>query len=169
MRAGAFVHHSNREQDGETRPAGSEVGDTAGLWRIATACAALRQRGGARTLLDRRNDYGGRSAARRIGESYLRTGGADSRGGSDGEKNHRQRAAGREVHDGSDRARRRDAPGRRALPGSDAFWVGLRDGRYARRNESVFGEKAAAVQGKVEEVQEVDEEKDRKRSGAQQR
>src|SRR6266478_135720 len=99
MRAGALVHHSNREQDSKTRPAGSKAWHSSRIRRIATARAALRKRSGARTLLDRRNDYGGRSAAHRIGEPHLRTGGADSRGGSNGEKNHRQRAARREVHE----------------------------------------------------------------------
>ncbi len=68
-----------------------------------------------------------------------------ARGGGDGKEDYCECAVGGEVHDGSDRARRGNAAGRRSVPGGDAFWPGLRDGRHARRNESVFGETASEV------------------------
>src|SRR5215510_12844561 len=42
VRTGAFLHHSNRQQNRETWPARSEARHSAGLWRLAAACAALR-------------------------------------------------------------------------------------------------------------------------------
>src|SRR6266567_1370655 len=70
-------------------------------------------------------------------------------GGSDGQENHGQRAAGRKVRHGSDRARRGNAARRRAFSRGDAFWTGVRDGRHARRHESVSGEETTAVQRAV--------------------
>ncbi len=83
--------------------------------------------------------------------------------GSDGEEDYRQRASGREIHHGSDRTRRGNGAGGRVVPGGDAFRSGLRDGRHARRHEGIFGEEAAAIQGEVEEVNEVEEVKDKSR------
>src|SRR5216684_633181 len=163
LRAGAFLHHPNRQQEGETWAAGSETRDPARLWWIATAGASLRQGRGARTLSYGRNDHGGRSAAHRPGQSYPRACRADSCRGSDGEEDYRQRASGREIHHGSDRTRRGNGAGGRVVPGGDAFRSGLRDGRHARRHEGIFGEEAAAIQGEVEEVNEVEEVKDKSR------
>src|SRR5207249_12292648 len=58
------------QQDGEAWTARSEAGDSSRLRRIAAAGAAMRQGRGARTLLDRRNDHGGRSAAHRRSEEH---------------------------------------------------------------------------------------------------
>ena len=44
-------------------------------------------------------------------------------------EDHRQRAAGSPVHDGSGEQRHGDAAGGRALSGSCVVWRGLRDGR----------------------------------------
>ena len=122
-----------------------KLGIIPGLRRFAAAAAFVRQRRGARIDSDGRNDYRGRSFARRTGESRGGTGRAAGDRGSDRQKNYRQRAAGREVRAGSRGARDGNAAGRRLVPGSHAFRIVLRDAGYARRHAGVFGKTFAEI------------------------
>ena len=69
--------------------------------------------------------------AHRIGlvNEVVRGGGVDSARGSDCGEDHRQRAAGGAVHDGSGEQRYGDAAGRGAVSGGGVVRGGLRDGR----------------------------------------
>src|ERR1700678_142599 len=120
MRSGAVLHDADREPDGATGSAGSEIGNHGGIWRVAAVAATGGQRDGARINFDRRDDFGGRGAADWIGEPGGRAGRVAANGGSDRAKNYRARADWGAVRDGSGGARDGSAAGRRAVPGSDA-------------------------------------------------
>src|SRR5208283_489973 len=152
MRTGARVFHSDGQQDRKARAARSKARHHSRLRWLATPGAALRQRHGPRTLPDRRDDHGGGSAAYRAGESHLRAGGVIARRRSHGKKDYRESAAGREILHGGHRAWGGDAAGGRTLSGSHTFWAMLCHGRYAGRNEGVFGETGGGVQREVTDV-----------------
>ena len=79
----------------------------------------------------------GKGVAHRARESRGGAGGPAGDGGNDREENHRKRAVGGAVRDGSGGAGNGDAARRGLVPGGDVVRIVLHDARYARRHARI--------------------------------
>ena len=129
-----------------------------GSQRLARLCG----KGVAHEMMPhRRNDFSGRSAAHRLGESRQRAGGACwPTAESIARKIIANAPLAVKYAMEADRARDGDAAGGRLVPRGDAIRAVLRDGRHARRHAGVSGKAAGEISGKIGFTQEEQEEDD---------